>query len=343
MKPFITFIRKNGYGERTYHLKNHGYFKLPAHFALKLDKCILRDLLLGTSQAFKNPDDFIALFEVMLYRHWQVEELRTCRGELPSPQITHDVRDKLFVSFSPAKLHNGIRLRSFIKRTRRGNESLADFAERMYAWVLEVQDIWRKRFIRTPMEFLTFSETLEPENESEDVFDVLRKEDLESNHQFRRVGKTKYQRNIIRISGENYFIVPKYMTLTAKGANQVNIYITNADGSSSCNAFDAIDPAAMRFHLKNALQKILNQRGVLEYHSSKDSMTGIQPEKTGFYYSQPAAISYRDGTGRRIFSHSQRELLIRQAADKRWIANNLEIKSLDGLTILHKEFPKDPM
>ena len=303
----------------------------------------LRDLLLGTSQAFESPDDFIDVFEYMLYRRWRMEELRTCRGELPSPQITHDVRDKIFVSFSLVKLHVGCGAKTYIKRTRKRNETIDAFAKRLHAWILEIQGIWRKRFIRTPVEFLAFSETLEPENESEDIFAELRKEDPESNHQFKRVGKTKYQRNIVRISGENYFIVPKYMSLTARGGNQVNIYITNADGSSSCNAFDAIDPAAMRFHLKNALQKILNQRGVLEYHNSKDVMVGIQPIKTGFYYSQPTVISYRDGTARYIFSHSRRELLIRQAADKRWIANNLETKSLEGLTILHKEFPKDPM
>lgn len=80
MKPFITFIRKNGYGERTFHLKNYGYFKLPAQFVLNLKDRRLRDLLLGTSQAFESPDDFIDVFEYMLYRRWRMEELRTCRG-----------------------------------------------------------------------------------------------------------------------------------------------------------------------------------------------------------------------------------------------------------------------
>ena len=344
MEPFITFIRKNGYGERTFHLKNHGYFKLPAHFRIGLDKRLLEDKLLETSKTFRDPDDFIEVFERMLYQHWQVEELRTCRSFIPFPSVAANPRDSSpHASLTLIIIRNGANVRTYIKHTRKPKEPIADFAKRIYTRTLKMQGIWRERFIRTPVDFLTFSETLEPEKESEDLFTEFRKEEPESNHQFKLVGKTKYQRNIAQIGRHSYFIIPKYMTLAAYANGRVSVYLANSDGTSSHMSFDGVDPAAAHFHLKNALKTILKQRGVLEYHTSKELEVGVFPEGPGFHYRQPAAIRYRDGTGLRIFSRNQRELLIQQAADKRWIANNLETKSLEGLTILHKEFPKDPM
>ena len=342
MKPFITFIRKNGYGERTFHLKNYGYFKLPAHLVLNDNH--LKDTLTKCSRVYTNPDEFVGAFESLLYIHWSVEELRTCRGEMPGPLPMTDARDRLSVAYSTIKICKNKGNRASIRRSIKSTESLTSFAERTHALTSEIVRIWRDRFISTPMELLKFSETLEPEVEFEDLYGHLRKETaLGCNHQFKHVGETKYQRNIIKIGTYGYFIVPKHMTITPYHNNRIVIITRTTDNSSRQHIHEVTNHSAICSALRAALQFILDQRGTLEYHCSQDTFSSINRNGPSFSYQKPIAIRERDGGESYVLSHSRRELLIRQAADKRWIADNLETKSLEGLTILHKEFPKDPM
>lgn len=334
----VCFVGESPYGERVFYLKHHGYFKLPSGMHFSTGHLVNK--IASSRAAYQNADQFIELFEMELYRLWQINELKTIRANPPSIYIKHSSIGRITVSVDVLDISNGVKRRSSVTRTLKPSETIAAFANRVRECHLEVLSWWNEQFITTPRKLLEFSSDNPLDGDYPNPALQFKIRKRSSNRYLKLAGYTKYKRPIFQIRGYGYFIAPAGISLTAIDHSKVHVFVSTPNINHTI-LLNLSGKETLVAGLGKALEK-LAENGPFKYHTAVSNSGNIRPSGRRYVYAPLVPIKLRDGHGH-VTSPNERELIIRRAADSQWIKDNLETTDIKRALRLHKEIPKDPM